>query len=176
MDKLVVITSRDPDRAATGTLHDRCHAVLAEHRGASGFDTVVAESRAVWQRLWEDCDCEVIGNARYTRALRFCVYRLLIAANPDDPTVNVGANALAGERYRGHVFWDTEIFMLPFFHHSPSRTPPMRCATATTPLDGARANSREYGTEGALCLGVRGHRSGGVSQSSCRRRQPVLDT
>ena len=37
MDKLVVIcTSRDPDRAATGTLHDRCHAVLAEHRGRAG--------------------------------------------------------------------------------------------------------------------------------------------
>jgi kojibiose phosphorylase len=22
---------------------------------------------------------------------------------------------LSGERYRGHAFWDTEIFMLPFF-------------------------------------------------------------
>ena len=42
-----------------------------------------------------------------TRALRFCVHHLLIAANPEDPTVSIGANALAGERYRGHVFSST---------------------------------------------------------------------
>ena len=150
MDKLVVIcTSRDPDRAATETLHDRCHAVLAEHHGAGGFDTVVAESRAVWRRLWEDCDCEVMGNARYTRALRFCIYHLLIAANPDDPTVNIGANALAGERYRGHVFWDTEIFMLPFFILTQPGTANALLRYRHHTLGGARANSREYGTGGA---------------------------
>ena len=150
MDKLVVIcTSLDPDRVATGTLHDRCHAVLAEHRRAGGFDTVVTESRAVWQRLWEDCDCEVVGNARYTRALRFCIYHLLIAANPHDPTVNIGANALAGERYRGHVFWDTEIFMLPFFILTQPDTANALLRYRHHTLDGARANSREYGTGGA---------------------------
>ena len=150
MDKLVVIcTSRDPDRVATGTLHDRCYAVLAQHRRAGGFDTVVAESRAVWQRLWEDCDCEVVGNARYTRALRFCIYHLLIAANPNDPTVNIGANALAGERYRGHVFWDTEIFMLPFFILTQPDTAKALLRYRHHTLDGARANSREYGTGGA---------------------------
>ena len=62
MDKLVVIgTSRDPDRAATGP----CMTVAmpcSRSTRAGGFDTVVAESRAVWQRLWEDCDCEVVGN------------------------------------------------------------------------------------------------------------------
>ena len=150
MDKIVAIcTSRDPDHPAQETLHDRCRAVLAEHRAAGGFDTIITASRAVWTRLWDDCDCEVVGNTRYTRALRFSVYHLLIAANPEDPTVNIGANALSGERYRGHVFWDTEIFMLPFFILTQPDTARALLRYRHHTLDGARANSREYGTGGA---------------------------
>ena len=116
----------------------------------------------MWQRLWEDCDCEVVGNARYTRALRFCIYHLLIAANPDDPTVNIGANALAGSA-TGVTCSGTPRSSCSRSSSSPSRTPPMRyCATATTPWTARRANSRGYGTGGALCLGVRRHRSGGM--------------
>ena len=76
-------------------------------------------------------------------------YHLLIAANPDDPTVNIGANALAGERYRGHVFWDTEIFMLPFYILTQPDTAKALLRYRHHTLDGARANSREYGTGGA---------------------------
>ncbi len=149
MDKLVAIcTSRDPDGPATGSVRDRCRAVLAEHR-EGGFDSVVAASRAVWGRLWDECDCEVVGNTAYTRALRFCVYHLMIAANPEDPTVNIGANALAGERYRGHVFWDTEIFLLPFYILTQPDTAKALLRYRHHTLDGARANSREYGTGGA---------------------------
>ena len=134
--------------AATGTLRERCRAVLAEHR-EGGFDAVVAASRAVWGRLWDECDCEVVGNVAYTRALRFCLYHLMIAANPEDPTVNIGANALAGERYRGHVFWDTEIFLLPFYILTQPDTAKALLRYRHHTLDGARANSREYGTGGA---------------------------
>jgi kojibiose phosphorylase len=148
-DKLVAIcTSRDPDGSATGSLRDRCLAVLGEHRDG-GFDSVVAASRAVWGRLWDECDCEVVGNVAYTRALRFCLYHLMIAANPEDPTVNIGANALAGERYRGHVFWDTEIFLLPFYILTQPDTAKALLRYRHHTLDGARANSREYGTGGA---------------------------
>ena len=87
--------------------------------------------------------------SRYTRALRFCLYHLMIAANPEDPTVNIGANALAGERYRGHVFWDTEIFLLPFYILTQPDTAKALLRYRHHTLDGARANSREYGTGGA---------------------------
>jgi trehalose/maltose hydrolase-like predicted phosphorylase len=85
----------------------------------------------------------------YTRALRFGVYHLLIAATPDDPTVNIGAKSLSGEGYRGHVFRDTEIFMLPFFILTQSDTARALLSYRHHTLDGARANSREYGTTGA---------------------------
>jgi Trehalose and maltose hydrolases (possible phosphorylases) len=32
--------------------------------------------------------------------------------------MNIGAKGMTGEGYKGHTFWDTEIFMLPFFNLS----------------------------------------------------------
>jgi kojibiose phosphorylase len=147
MEKLVAIcTSRDP--GGSGALDERCRAVLTAHRD-DGFDGILAASSAVWERLWEACDCEVVGDERYTRALRFALYHLLITANPDDPTVNIGAKSLSGEGYRGHVFWDTEIFMLPFFILTQPDTAKALLGYRHHTLDGARANSREFGTGGA---------------------------
>ena len=32
-----------------------------------------------------------------------------------DRRMNIGAKGLSGEGYKGHTFWDTEIFLLPYF-------------------------------------------------------------
>ena len=55
------------------------------------------------------------GDETAQRALRFAVYHLTSAANPEDEHVSIGARGLTGEGYLGHVFWDTEVFLLPFF-------------------------------------------------------------
>ena len=52
---------------------------------------------------------------RCSEALRFAVYHLTSAANPEDERVSVGARGLTGDAYFGHVFWDTEIYLLPFY-------------------------------------------------------------
>lgn len=116
--KLVTIaTSRDAGVTADQPVRERCLAALTEH-AAAGFDECLDRSVFAWQRLWADADCEIVGDPAAARAVRFSVYHLLIAANPDDPTVSVGAKSLSGEGYRGHVFWDTEILMLPFYLHT----------------------------------------------------------
>jgi kojibiose phosphorylase len=149
MDKLVTVcTSRDPDATADPP-RARCRNALDEARGAGGLDAVVAASRAAWEPLWQDCDCEVLDDKGYTLAMRFALYHLLIAANPDDPTVSIGAKSLSGEGYRGHVFWDTEIFLLPFYILTRPDAARALLGYRHHTLDGARANSREYGTGGA---------------------------
>jgi trehalose/maltose hydrolase-like predicted phosphorylase len=47
--------------------------------------------------------------------LRFATYHLNSAVDPADERVSIGARALTGDDYHGHVFWDTEIFLLPFY-------------------------------------------------------------
>ena len=58
---------------------------------------------------------EIAGDEEAQRALRFATYHLITATNPVDEHVSIGARGMTGEAYRGHVFWDTEIYMLPFY-------------------------------------------------------------
>lgn len=145
LDKLVVIgTSRRGRTAVRADALTR----LAEHRRA-GFDTCLADSRAAWESKWADCDVQIVGDDEATRAVRFGIYHLLIAADETDPTVNIGAKSLSGEGYRGHVFWDTEVMMLPFFLFTQPRTARTLLEYRYHTLPGARQLARQTGTGGA---------------------------
>lgn len=148
VDKLVTIyTSRDGD-GDSEVPAARARDALAAVR-ATGFDDVLSASRAAWAELWADCDCRVDGDPDATRALRFSIHQLLIAANPDDPTVNIGAKSLTGEGYRGHVFWDTEVLMLPFFIYTQPATALSLLRYRHHTLPGARELAAEGGLRGA---------------------------
>lgn len=82
---------------------------------ALSWDLLLAASEKAWGHDWEACDVEIEGDDEAQLALRFSIYQLLIAAPRLDERVNIGAKTLSGFGYRGHAFWDTEIFMLPFF-------------------------------------------------------------
>jgi kojibiose phosphorylase len=108
VDKLVAVyTSRD---VAAASVRPACLDELRRHT-VTGFEGCRERNRAAWQAKWADSDVTIDGDPDTTRAVRFNIYQLLIAANESDPCVNIGANALSGERYRGHAFWDTEVFM-----------------------------------------------------------------
>jgi trehalose/maltose hydrolase-like predicted phosphorylase len=76
---------------------------------------VIAEHSDSWRARWEASDLRIEGDPAAQRALRFAIYHLLSAVNPQDDRVSIGARGLSGTAYKGHVFWDTDIFMLPFF-------------------------------------------------------------
>ena len=40
---------------------------------------------------------------------------MLICGHYDNCVSSIGARTLSGEGYRGHIFWDAEIFNLPFY-------------------------------------------------------------
>ncbi|WP_410873148.1 glycoside hydrolase family 65 protein [Nocardia sp. A7] len=145
VDKLVgIATSRDYRASAPV----RARAVDTVTRAAT-FDLAAEANRAAWERLWAVADCEVVGDDRVTRALRFAIYHLLIAADPDDPTVSIGAKSLSGEGYRGHVFWDTEVMLLPFFLFTQPRAARALLGYRHHTLPGAREVAADNGTGGA---------------------------
>ncbi len=147
LDKVVSIaTSRDAGRSG-----DVLARATESARAASvtGIDALLEANRHAWQALWDGCDAEVLGHPQFSQAVRFSIYHLLIAANPEDPTVNIGAKSLSGEGYRGHVFWDTEVMMLPFFILTQPAAARALLGYRFHTLDGARRNAADGEYAGA---------------------------
>lgn len=116
----------------------------------NGIAAAVSAHSSEWKSRWQASDVEIEGDEFLQRAVRFAGYHLIGAANPDDGTVSVGARALTGHAYKGHVFWDTEIYMLPFyiFTHPASARALLEYRYHT--LNAAREKARSAGYRGAM--------------------------
>lgn len=141
-------TTRDPDADPDSDVGQRAVATVHRHSSESFADTLDTQ-REAWAKLWDVSACAIVGDDRAALALNLGVYHLLIAANPDDATVNIGAKSLSGEGYRGHVFWDTEIMMLPFYLYTQPRAARALVGYRHHTLAGARDVAKENGTRGA---------------------------
>ncbi len=131
--------------AEGSALRDR----LAAIRGV-GWRSVIAGHEAAWALRWARSDVEIDGDEEAQRAVRFAVYHLNSAPNPADESVSIAARALTGDDYRGHVFWDTEIFLLPFYSLTWPEAARALLMYRFHTLDGARAKAAAMGWRGAL--------------------------
>ena len=120
---------------------------ISRHLGWRG---VLAEHEAAWASRWQCSDVEVGGDAAAQQALRFAVYHLNGAANPADERVSIGARALTGDDYHGHVFWDTEIYLLPFYILTWPEAARALLMYRFRTLGGARAKAARMGWRGAF--------------------------
>jgi trehalose/maltose hydrolase-like predicted phosphorylase len=79
----------------------------------AGFETLLREHRAAWAARWEDADVRVEGDANLQHRVRLALFHLM-GSVADEGEAAVGARGLSGPAYRGHVFWDSDVFVLPF--------------------------------------------------------------
>ncbi len=131
----------DPKVAAQTTLG------VAKQRG---WDSLLTAHTAAWAATWHDCDIEIVGDELAQRAIRFAMYHVLIAAPQHDEHASIGAKTLSGPGYKGHVFWDTELFMLPFLTVTKPDLARNLLMYRYHNLQGARHKAREAGYEGAM--------------------------
>ena len=83
---------------------------------AMGFDALAADSAVCWEeRVWSRAPIEIDGPAYDLFVIRFAQYHMQLMTPAHDRRMNIGAKGLSGEGYKGHTFWDTEIFLLPYF-------------------------------------------------------------
>lgn len=114
-----------------------------------GFEAEFADHEAVYAKLWEEADIRIAGDFDLDRAVRFNIFHLMSTASEFDDRVNIGAKLLHGEEYGGHAFWDTELFMLPFFSYVfPHKAKNLESYRYHL-LDAARNNARKNGYQGA---------------------------
>ncbi len=76
------------------------------------FDALLTDHRRAWAARWKAADLEIEGDPDSQLAVRFAVFHLL-GCIPSSPVATIGARGLTGLAYAGHVFWDTDVFVLP---------------------------------------------------------------
>lgn len=145
LDKLVTVaTSReDGDPVARSRGH-------LERVRAAGLDAALEAHEHAWARRWSVADVRIEGDADAQQALRFAAYHLIGAASPEDDRVSIGARGLTGDAYKGHAFWDTEVFMLPFFVLTEPAVARSLLIYRLHTLPAAREKARALGYRGAL--------------------------
>jgi hypothetical protein len=115
---------------------------------ADDVDALVREHRSAWAARWDQADVVISGDDELQRAVRFALFHLMSQA-PDDAEAFVGARGLTGEAYRGHVFWDADVFVLPFLAltHPPAARAMLEYRIRRLPA--ARARAAAFGKAGA---------------------------
>lgn len=113
-----VHTSRDKESAGLDFAQMQAYS-LEEEKCAwqLGYEALLAESAKAWEeRVWDNVPVTIRGKDPFDQlAIRFAQYHLQIMTPAHDHRMNVAAKGLSGEAYKGHTFWDTEMFILPYF-------------------------------------------------------------
>lgn len=137
-----VFTSRDGDSPERRALD------LIGAQSWQDCDKTWARIERTWARFWEKADVDFEGRPDLTQAQRFNSFQLRIGASRD-PWTSVSARTLTGRSYEGHVFWDTEIFALPFYLYTEPKIARSLLLYRYHTLDGARKRARDHGQTGA---------------------------
>ncbi len=117
-----------------------------------GYDCLFQRHQETWQhQVWDKYNFEIKSESAFDElAIRFALYHLTAMTPKHDERMGIAAKALSGEGYKGHSFWDTELFILPFFSYSNPEVARTLLTYRYHGLAGARKKAAGNGFEGAM--------------------------
>jgi alpha,alpha-trehalose phosphorylase len=80
----------------------------------TGVEMLFLKQREYLARLGVNDAVEIRGDEELDSSVHYNLYQL-IQSVAKDPHGNIAAKGLSGEGYEGHYFWDTEMYLQPFF-------------------------------------------------------------
>ncbi|MCR5688603.1 MAG: family 65 glycosyl hydrolase [Lachnospiraceae bacterium] len=135
------VREKDPKAKVMQVLSD------AMHEDISGL---YERQKEYLSRFFERSKMMIEGDDELEEAVRFNMYQLLAAA-PCDSHSGIAAKGLTGEGYEGHYFWDTEMYIVPFFTLTDPALARNILSFRYATLDKARSNAKLVGhKKGAL--------------------------
>lgn len=116
-----------------------------------GYDVLKRRDSDVRAKYWEEnLACVDSGNDFIDRAVVFAQYHLSIMASPDDNRLGIGAKGLSGMGYMGHSFWDTELFLFPYYLYTSPDAARRLLEYRYRLIDVAKAKAKKHGYLGAM--------------------------
>jgi trehalose/maltose hydrolase-like predicted phosphorylase len=113
-----------------------------------GFEGLLREHRERWAGRWHEADVVIEGDPELQCAIRLALFHLM-ASVADTGEAAVGARGLTGSAYRGHVFWDSDVFVLPFLAATHPEAARAMLEYRVRRLPAARELASSYGRQGA---------------------------
>ncbi len=108
------------------------------------FDSYVSMQKTYLDEFWQYSDVQITGDKKMQQAIRFNMFHLLQSVGKDKWS-NISAKGLSGEGYEGHYFWDTEIYIFPFFLFTNPDLAKNLLSYRYTILDAARIRAKQMG-------------------------------
>ncbi|WP_456320966.1 glycoside hydrolase family 65 protein [Palaeococcus sp. (in: euryarchaeotes)] len=136
--KYIVLTSSEDEDAVKELLEIK----------EIGFDKLLKEHSDHWKEIWKIAKIEIEGDEKAEKGLNFSLFHLIQSA-PVDDKISLTARGIHGFGYRGHVFWDTDIYALPFFMAVFPKKARNMLKYRYNNLNQARENAKQNGYEGA---------------------------
>lgn len=150
LEKLVWVAHRS-DRALSQETFARNALTELKVCAARGYAALLESSSCAWENIWRDGRVVVTSpEAQDQLALDYAVWHLTAMTPAHDERSSIAAKGLTGEGYKGHVFWDTEIFLLPFHLFTRPQVARNLLRYRWLNLSGAREKARRNGWPGAL--------------------------
>jgi trehalose/maltose hydrolase-like predicted phosphorylase/hydroxymethylpyrimidine pyrophosphatase-like HAD family hydrolase len=116
---------------------------------AAGWDALLADHHAAWAAAWARCDVEIEGDPKSQIGVRFAIAQMIAVAPTADSGASIAAKGLTGEGYKGHVFWDTDIFLLPFYAYTLPEVARRLLTYRVDTLPAALRHAQDAGLQGA---------------------------
>jgi len=113
-------------------------------------EKILKEQKAYLDEFWSTAGIRIGGSKEIQDALDFNIYQLLQSTGRDGIS-SIAAKGISGEGYEGHYFWDSEIYIFPFFLFTKPEIARAMLDFRYNILDGAKEHARIMGHKrGAL--------------------------
>ena len=114
------------------------------------YDVALEAHKSIWEKLWRGSAVKIMGDENAQLSLNYSMYHLHSIAPRHADSLSIAARGLSGQVYKGAVFWDTEIFLMPFFTRTEPHLAKKLMRYRINGLDGALAKAKAYGYNGAF--------------------------
>lgn len=121
----------------------------AKRAAESGYEALRDGHTQAWRGLWKRADIRITGDDEAQRGIRFALFHLMIAVPDEEGYSSVGAKGLSGSGYSGHVFWDTDIYLAPFYQWTFPEWGKGHARYRARLLEAARERARSEDRKGA---------------------------
>lgn len=147
-----VYTTRDFDMQGKSVEEMQTYSLAQVKKLAGiGYEKLAKDTAEEWKKqVWDRIPITIEGKEEDNFAIHFAQYHLRLMVPAHDNRMNIGAKGLSGEGYRGHCFWDTEIFLLPYYIFTQPETARKLEEYRYLSLPGAHRKAQHNGYQGAM--------------------------